>query len=345
MPGIHRAVTRSMPIVAVITVVLTSLVGAAAATATDTPPPAPTILGGTPGIQQVSLTWQEPTTNDVITKYDVQYSIDGGQTWTAGAPTTGQPAPTSTEVDGLTDGTAYVFEVAAEDASSQGPWSSASESLTPADSSAVTTPASVVIVHGASATLSTTLTDPTTHAAIVGASVSLLNGNTAGVIKATTNVQGIATAAVQPGTNNRYQWKYAGTTGHQATFGGIINVSVSRAVQAALKAKKLKLGSPDAVYGTVSPNATGLPVLVQQRRPSGTWKTLPGGALVKRQKLPNGKKANGFVYPYTPTKKGKEKLRVECAPTSTNLAGVSATLRLNVTVPKRHHKKHHHKKS
>lgn len=78
-----------------------------------TAPQPPTSVSGTRGDQQVSLTWTAPVNNGgaAITNYLVHYSTNGGSTW-ADPISTGSSTASYT-VTGLTNGTSYVFEVAA----------------------------------------------------------------------------------------------------------------------------------------------------------------------------------------------------------------------------------------
>jgi len=78
-----------------------------------TTPPAPTGLSGTRGNTEVALTWTAPTSNNGrdISDYVVQYSSNNGTSWTTFSD--GVSTTTSTTVTGLTNGTSYVFKVAA----------------------------------------------------------------------------------------------------------------------------------------------------------------------------------------------------------------------------------------
>jgi len=95
-------------------------------------PPAPTGVSGTATSGQVALTWTAPTvlSQTPITDYVVQYSSNGGSTWTTFSD--GTSASASATVTGLTNGTAYTFRVAAVNAIGTGAYSSASGSVTPA---------------------------------------------------------------------------------------------------------------------------------------------------------------------------------------------------------------------
>jgi titin len=92
-------------------------------------PAAPTSASGTAGNSNVALQWTAPNQGaDPITDYIVQYSSNGGSSWTT--DDTGSTS-TSATVSGLTNGTGYIFEVEAVNAIGTGPWSSPTGTLTP----------------------------------------------------------------------------------------------------------------------------------------------------------------------------------------------------------------------
>jgi hypothetical protein len=94
-------------------------------------PGAPTNVAGTSANAQVSLTWSAPTNNggSAITDYVIQYSSNSGSTWTTFTDTVS--TATSVTVTGLTNGTTYVFHVAAKNAVGTGSYSTNSSSLIP----------------------------------------------------------------------------------------------------------------------------------------------------------------------------------------------------------------------
>ena len=96
-----------------------------------TPLGAPTGVSATAGNAQATVSWTAPVDNGgyAITDYAVQYSSNSGTTWTTFADGT-STANTAT-VTGLTNGTDYVFRVAAINGAGTGPYSSATSSVTP----------------------------------------------------------------------------------------------------------------------------------------------------------------------------------------------------------------------
>lgn len=96
-----------------------------------TVPSTPSAPTATRGDTQVSLSWTAPANNgSAITDYLVQYSSDSGSNWTTFAD--GTSASTTATVTGLTNGTSYVFRIAATNAFGTSAYSSASSAVTPA---------------------------------------------------------------------------------------------------------------------------------------------------------------------------------------------------------------------
>lgn len=94
-------------------------------------PAAPTGVTAVPFNAQVALSWTAPASiAPALTNYIIQYSSDSGSTWSnfARAASTA----TSATVTGLTNDTAYVFRVASVNPLGTGPYSAASNSVTPA---------------------------------------------------------------------------------------------------------------------------------------------------------------------------------------------------------------------
>lgn len=94
--------------------------------ATPAVPGAPTVIAGN---EQVSLAWTAPSGGSTPTDYEVQYSSNGGSSWTTFSD--GVSTATSATVTGLTNGTGYIFRVRAVNALGEGPYGSASGTATP----------------------------------------------------------------------------------------------------------------------------------------------------------------------------------------------------------------------
>lgn len=126
--------------------------------ATPTVPSAPT---GTAGDEQVALTWTAPTGGSTPTDYEVQYSSNGGSTWTTFSD--GVSSATSAIVTGLTNGTGYIFRVKAVNILGDGPYGSASGTVTPAALNVA------LLLHFDGTNGSTTFTDSSQNALTVTA--------------------------------------------------------------------------------------------------------------------------------------------------------------------------------
>jgi hypothetical protein len=96
-------------------------------------PAAPTSLTTAAGNAQVILAWTAPTVSaqTPITDYLVQSSTNSGSTWTTVSD--GTSTATSATVTGLTNGTPYVFRVAAVNGVGTGAYTAATDSVTPGD--------------------------------------------------------------------------------------------------------------------------------------------------------------------------------------------------------------------
>jgi hypothetical protein len=123
------------------------------------PTVAPTSVVGTASDAQVALTWTAPATNGgAISDYTIQYSSDSGATWTTFSDTVSATA--SVTVTGLTNGTAYVFRVAATNPAGLGAYSTSSAARTPVGAPGVPTNVAGV---AASAQVSLTWTAPVSN--------------------------------------------------------------------------------------------------------------------------------------------------------------------------------------
>jgi len=180
-------------------------------------PPAPTGVTGTFGNAQVSLTWTAPTgvlAQTPITDYTVQYSSNSGSSWTTfsrSASTT-----TSATVTGLTNGTAYTFQVATVSGIGTGSYSTASSSVTPNNFTAT----AVLLTSGTSYTVPSGAT--TMKAWAVGAGGGASDGGGAGA-------GGVAykTFSVSGGQSISYAVGSGGTSSGSPSAGGDTTVSVS----------------------------------------------------------------------------------------------------------------------
>jgi hypothetical protein len=100
---------------------------------TFTTPPGPVgNVNATAGYASASLVWSAPTTGDPATAYKITPYI--GSTPQSPTNVTGNPAPTSALISGLTNGTTYTFTVTASNPGGTGPESAPSNPVTPSTS-------------------------------------------------------------------------------------------------------------------------------------------------------------------------------------------------------------------
>ncbi len=157
-------------------------------------PDAPTGLSGTPGSGQVSLTWTAPSDNgSAITDYIVQYRVNTPQgSWNTFAD--GTSTSTSATVTGLTNGTAYDFQVAAVNAIGTGPYS-ASDTETPATVPGAPTQNDPTVDSGTQITVDWTAPGSNGGSAITNYDIRYREGNP----------EGAWTTVDQVGTSGSYQ--------------------------------------------------------------------------------------------------------------------------------------------
>ena len=88
-------------------------------------------LPATYGNTTASVSWTAPITlgSPALIDYAIQYSSNSGSSWTTFTDTVS--TATSVTVTGLTNGTAYVFRVAAVNTIGTGEYSTASNAVTP----------------------------------------------------------------------------------------------------------------------------------------------------------------------------------------------------------------------
>ena len=150
-------------------------------TTADVPqaPNAPTPTGGN---ASVALSWTAPSDGGTaITDYVVQWSSNSGSTWTTFSD--GTSTTTSATVTGLTNGTAYVFRVAAVNAAGQGAYSSASQAATPSAGG------------GGGGSTGTFNLNPTANSASITLADSSFDSTTYGLLRAGTGTVETSTTA------------------------------------------------------------------------------------------------------------------------------------------------------
>ena len=126
-------------------------------------PGAPTAVSGTAGDSSANVTWTAPSAGaDPVSDYIVQYSSNGGTSWTT--VDTGSTS-TSATVSGLSDGTGYIFQVQAVNAIGSGPFSASSPTITP---SGPPGPPTITAITPTDGGLAVAFTAPVSSAPVTG---------------------------------------------------------------------------------------------------------------------------------------------------------------------------------
>lgn len=173
------------------------------------PPGVPTNVNGTAGNGQVALTWSAPASNGgaAITNYLVRYSSNNGSSWSTSINTGG--TATSYTVTGLSNGTSYIFQVAAVNSRGQSDWSTSSPSLTPqvVPTNILATTSSSTVLTFNTATITAQLRDSSNNnvsrsGITINFSLSGPAGSTISATSAVTNSSGQASVTFTAGANS-----------------------------------------------------------------------------------------------------------------------------------------------
>ena len=198
--------------------------GASNAVTPYTTPGTPTSVVGIPAAGQVSVAWTPGSTGFATNTYAIQYSSNGGSTWTTA---TSSATASPYVVTGLANNTSYIFEVQATNAAGSSAWS--------APSTAVTT-AAVPGAPGtptATAGASSALVNNWTAAAANGSTINLYtvtatdtttSANGGETCQATSNTAGCTVTGLTPGDS------YTFTVSATNTVGTGISSAASNAV-------------------------------------------------------------------------------------------------------------------
>jgi hypothetical protein len=196
-------------------------------------PSTPTNVSGASRGSGAQVSWTAPANGGAaILGYDIRYSSNGGTTWTSASTSFHTKTATTELVTGLTNGTSYIFDVAAINIEGKSPYSAASSAVVPAlETSALTGGTSKTITHGTSTTVSSKLTDTVTAKAIAGASVKLLSrpgtsGTFTLLTTLTTNTTGLASTTLSPAATTQYEFQYAGDSVHAPVTSAVDTVTV-----------------------------------------------------------------------------------------------------------------------
>jgi hypothetical protein len=275
------------------------------------------------------------TATDNVAVASVAISVDGNPV----ATLTSAPYTYSLDTTALADGSHTVSAVATDTSSNTSTAVTHTVTVRNTDTSAITIAATAKVAAGKATRITGVLTDSSTSTPLGGVTVALfarsnVTGSTFAQVGTTISTStGSVTLSPKPSVNTVYEWRYLGSSGtpkHAAATSATKTVTVTQVVTAAFSPAKIKHGKSAKLYGTLLPTASGQSVVVQQLI-GGKWKATKLKAKVKVQKLPNGKKANGYVIVVKEKKKGTYTFRASAAATKTVAAGVSGSAKLKVT--------------
>jgi hypothetical protein len=192
-------------------------IGAGGPNTTFTAPSAPTAVTGVAGNGQVTLSWTVPSNDGgaTIDRYAIQYSSDGGTTWTLFARSTSSwPGDI---VTGLTNGVAYVFRViAGNTAVGSGDWSTVSSPVTPTGFTA----SAVILTSGTSYTVPSGATSMKVWAVGPGGMDGSAYGHAGAVCYKTWSVSGGQSISYSLGANATYESGAQRSGSTTVTFSG-----------------------------------------------------------------------------------------------------------------------------
>ena len=293
-------------------------------------PAAPTGVTATAGNTTATVSWTAPTDNGgaAITAYQVQYSADGGTTYFKVGSTT---ASTSQTVTGLTNGTVYLFRVAAINSAGPSAYSAPSSAVEPLGTpTTLAIGGSSTIGYGGPARLGANLKSNGT--ALVGATVKLY-GEPEGkstfsyLGSAKTASTGSALLLPKPTATERFYWVFPGDTTHAGSTSSIRTVTVAQGVKVHITAGTLKSSYTEVVYGNIVPTGSGTVDLQIFR--NGGWYRLES-TTIHRQKMPNGSTYTGYTLKRRIFTKGTYRFRVYKPSTATLRYALSGTITIKV---------------
>lgn len=244
---------------------------------------------------------------DGSTNLGTPVTVSGGSAQTTTSfPTTGSHAFTA--VFTPSDSTAYRGST------------SAPVNYVVGDATSLSIGKSVTISYGQSTSVSGTLTDTTAGRPAASQTVFIYHraSSTAAWIKgssATTDSTGKVSFIAKPTARTLYQLRFPGTSTLLPAISGTETVSVNQLVSINLTPATIAHGKTFAVWGAVTPSASGRTVTLQVK--SGTSFNTVGTTTTKSQLLPNGKTGVGYVFHTSQRTAGSYVYRVLVAATST----------------------------
>jgi fibronectin type 3 domain-containing protein len=233
----------------------TTVLRVAASTAPTAPaaPSAPSVVVGN---GQATVSWAAPANGgSSITSYSVDYSANGGTSWTNFASNI---ATTSATVTGLTNGTNYVFRVSATNSVGTSSSSTSSTSVTP--NPVPNQPTGLTVTGNGSNAVTLTWTAPSGNGSAV--SDYIIDRSTNGWATYSTYVDGVSTATtfnttgLTPGVS--YSFRVSAVNGIGTSSPSTTSVEfVSASVPSAIASAPTLVASPGVVTLTWTPPSNG----------------------------------------------------------------------------------------
>lgn len=229
---------------------------------------APLDVNGTEGASFVELEWSAPTSDGgaTVADYVVQFSANGGVAWSLFAD--GTSTATSATVTGLSNGTSYVFRVAAVNAAGTGSFSLVSPEVVPR-----TTPAQPAAPTAGTVTISSVEVRWSAPASDGGAALTgfVLYRNGSLIASLSASATSYTDASLAAGTNYSYQVAASNVAGSSPSSSALVVATLPDAPTALL-------ASPENQAITFSWTGSSAPVLTGYKV---LYKTSSAGSYVE----------------------------------------------------------------
>lgn len=261
-------------------------------------PAAPTVVRGD---GSVAVTWVAPSNGGAaITGYSLDYSSNSGTNWTSWSSTLGPGATTET-VTGLTNGTAYIFRIAATNSIGTSLWSTSSASVSPASVPAAPT-LGTLTPGAANVALSWTAPSNTGGFAITDYTIEY-SSNSGSTWTAFAHTASSATSITVNGLTNGTSYVFRIKAVTSIGTGAASATSAAQLVAAAPgqpNAPSVANGNTQATVSWVAPAANGCAVIayrVEFSSNSGsTWNTFTSAAVTTSQLVTGLTNGTAYVF-------------------------------------------------
>lgn len=302
------------------------------------PPAAPTSIVAQDRDGAIVVGWVAPhdTGGGQILGYDVEYALKPYTTWVSASNAFHSNPATTETITGLTGGPRLKVRVATITAFGAGVYSLPTQSVAPdLDKTLFNRTSDVTVTYGKRAHLQTYAFDQATGQRILGITVALQSetSSAAGFHTITAlhpNSSGVTSYSLRPKRNATYRYVFAGSSTHLPGIGPAFHVLVAPIVSATGTATRVAKNASLKIFGTVTPSAAGNLVFLQHKV-GAKWKTLSVFTKIRRQRLPNGHTALGYVIRVPTSATGKTKYRVLRSGSAKLASGQSKAVTVTVT--------------